>query len=82
MNTSRGFVAGLALGLVFALGFATATWLAPRATAQSSERWQYMVVNHGFDGGRWANDQGRVGWRFIGFDAHSDHVLIFERRAP
>ena len=82
MNTTRGFLVGLAVGLLIALGFATATLVAPRATAQSPERWQYMTVDHGFDDAQWANEQGRLGWRFIGFDGGNSHKLIFERRAP
>lgn len=86
MQTRLGFLVGLALGLAFSLGFAVATWITPHAEAQASSygwpaRWEYTVVEHGFDGGRWANEQGRDGWRFAGFDAANGHTLVFERPA-
>ncbi|WP_236605077.1 hypothetical protein [Sandaracinus amylolyticus] len=81
MTARHGFWLGLALGLTFALGFAAAVLVLPRAEAQSAPgtRWRYMTVRHGWDEGRWANEAGQNGWRFVGFDASSAHVLIFER---
>lgn len=87
MQTRLGFLVGLGLGLAFSLGFAVATWMTPHAEAQASSsygwpaRWEYMVVNHGFDHARWANEQGRDGWRFVGYDHREEHEMIFERPA-
>lgn len=86
MQTRLGFFVGLGLGLAFSLGFAVATWLTPHASAQTTAgalpaRWEYMIVDHGFDHGRWANEQGAQGWRFVGYDIRREHEMIFERPA-
>ena len=79
MKTQMGFWVGLALGLAFSAGFAVASW-APRAEAQTAAgRWEYRTVHHGWDEGRWAQELGAQGWRFIGFEFGNPHILIFER---
>lgn len=81
MTATHGFWFGLALGLTFALGFAAAVLVLPRAEAQTAPatRWRYMTIAHGWDGGRWANEAAESGWRFVGFDQANSHALIFER---
>lgn len=79
MQMKHGFWMGLALGLVFSLGFVTATVITPTAEAQRGERYQYRTIDHGWDQGRWANEAGREGWRFIGFEYGNPHKLLFER---
>lgn len=83
MTTRQAFGFGLALGLTLALGFVLGSMFTPHATAQtaapSPQRWEYMVVNHGFDHGQWANEQGAQGWRFVAYDLRQDHEMIFER---
>ena len=71
---------GLALGLVFSLGFVASTFMTPHATAQTGgQRWEYLTVHHGWDEGTWAAQHGRQGWRFVGFEFGNPHILIFER---
>ena len=79
MTTKQGFWIGLAMGLCFAVGWAAALASVSPARAQSGRRFEYMTVGHGFDGGRWANEAGAQGWRFVGFDGGNSHMLIFER---
>ena len=80
MNIKHGFWLGLALGLFFSMGFVTATLVVPTADAQAPpRRFEYRTIDHGWDDGRWANEAGRQGWRFLGFEFGNPHKLIFER---
>ena len=81
MHTQHGFWVGLAVGLAFSVGFAVASWTTPRAEAQSATgvRWRYRTIHHGWDDGRWAQEMGAQGWRFVGFEYGDNHVLIFEQ---
>ncbi len=80
MQTRLGFWVGLGLGLAFSAGFAVASWTTPHAQAQSAPttRWTYRTIHHGWDEGRWAQEAGAQGWRFVGFDSTDAHTLIFE----
>lgn len=82
MTVKRGFWIGMAMGFCFALGCGAAITVIPPARAQSTPRWEYLTVHHGWDGGRWANEAGAQGWEFVAFDQASSHQLIFKRPLP
>ena len=67
MQKHKGFIIGLALGFSFALGCATAVTVIPPAHAQSGtvERWEYLEIQHGWDGGTWAQSAGAEGWELV-----------------
>jgi hypothetical protein len=82
MSQRQTFFMGLALGLTLSIGIAIGALTTPHATAQTtSSRWEYMTIDHGFDGARWANEAGANGWRYVGYDLRADHMMIFERPA-
>ncbi len=79
MTLKHGFWIGIALGFSFVLGCGAAVTLIPPAAAQSTPRYEYLTIDgHGWDDGRWANEAGREGWRFVGFDRGAMD-MIFER---
>ena len=67
------FLLGLSFAAVYVLGCATARMIEPRVSAQEAppgvQRWEYVMIHHGWDDGRWANEAGAQGWELIQFGA-------------
>lgn len=83
MTTRHGFLFGLALGLMFSLGFGAATLLTPRASAQTgAQRWDGLRIDHGWDDGRWAREAGAQGWELVAvdFNEHSSNRGMYFKR--
>lgn len=86
MNTKLAFAFGLGVGLAFSLGFAAALALTtPHASAQSARpRYEYLRMDHGWDGGRWAREAGQEGWEMFQFEQDpraNDRGMYFRRVA-
>lgn len=78
MTMKQGFWIGLAMGFCFVLGCSAAITIIPNARAQSTPRWEYLEIRHGWDGGQWAAEAGRQGWELVQFD-RGDQQMVFKR---
>ena len=78
MTVKQGFWIGMAMGFCFALGCGAAITVIPPARAQSTQRWEYLEIEHAWDAGRWANEAGAEGWELVNYD-HQWHRMQFKR---
>lgn len=80
MNSKlSAFLLGLSFAAVYVLGCATAPMIEPRASAQEAppgvQRWEYLKINHGWDGGRWASEAGAQGWELVQYGPGDQQVF-------
>ena len=81
MTKTSVFWIGALMGFSFAVGCGAAVLVIPAARAQSTPRYEYLGIDQGWGGGRWANEAGAEGWHLVGI-LPVGGTMVFERELP